>query len=92
MNYRLSPAAQSDLEDVWVYIAQDDPQAADRFLDTIEEKLLMLATHPNMGRNCGRKCDELRSGVQRFPVGNHVVFYRLQPRHIDSILDPPEGA
>lgn len=96
MNYRLSPAAQTDLDDVWLYIAQDNPQAADRFLDTLEEKLAMLTTHPNVGR----KCDELGPGLQRFPVSAYVVFYRFQAEHmeivrvlhgardIESILDP----
>ncbi|WP_295438439.1 type II toxin-antitoxin system RelE/ParE family toxin [uncultured Thiodictyon sp.] len=30
------PAAESDLDDIWWYIAQDSPQNADRFLDRIE--------------------------------------------------------
>jgi len=98
MNYRLSPAAQTDLGDVWLYIAQDNPQAADRFLDALEEKLTMLATHPNLGR----KCDELGPSLQRFPIGAYVIFYRLQAKHmeivrvlhgardIESILNPTE--
>ncbi len=31
------PLAETDLDDIWWYIAQDNPDAADRFLDKIEE-------------------------------------------------------
>jgi toxin ParE1/3/4 len=81
MKYRLSTAAQTDLDDCWLYIARDNPQAADRFLDALEEKFSMLATHPGLGR----KCDELRPGLQRFPVGTHVIFYRLRTKHIEIV-------
>jgi toxin ParE1/3/4 len=37
------PAAATDLDDIWWYIAQDSPEAADKFLDRIQEKLLALA-------------------------------------------------
>jgi toxin ParE1/3/4 len=33
------PQAETDLDDIWWYIAQDNPDAADRFLDKIEERL-----------------------------------------------------
>lgn len=35
--------AEEDLIDIWLYIAHDDERAADRVLDDIEEKLLLLA-------------------------------------------------
>jgi len=81
VNYRFSHAAQTDLDDCWLYIARDNPQAADRFLDTLEEKLSMLATHPRLGR----KCDELGPGLQRFPVAGHVVFYRVRAKRIEIV-------
>ena len=31
------PLAETDLDDLWWYIAQDNPDAADRFLDKIED-------------------------------------------------------
>ena len=40
------PEAATDLEDIWWYIAQDSPEAADRLLDRIQEKLLSLSQFP----------------------------------------------
>lgn len=98
MKFRLSAAAQSDLDDCWSYIAQDNIQAAERFLDVIVEKLAMLATHPNLGR----KCMVESPGLRQFLLSSHVIFYRLEPTHlevvrilhgardIETILKPPE--
>jgi plasmid stabilization system protein ParE len=49
------PLAETDLEEIWWYIAQDNPDAADRFLEKIEEPCSTLANFPQMGRavtNC----------------------------------------
>jgi toxin ParE1/3/4 len=43
------PQAETDLDDIWWYIAQDNPDAADRFLDKIEERCQTLAQFPNIG-------------------------------------------
>ena len=32
-----SPEAENDLDEIWWYIAQDNPDGADRLLDEIEE-------------------------------------------------------
>ena len=34
------PEAESDLDEIWLYIAQDNPQNADKFLDHIHEKIM----------------------------------------------------
>ena len=36
--YRVSAAARSDLDDVWFYIAQDNVEAADKFIRFIVAK------------------------------------------------------
>jgi plasmid stabilization system protein ParE len=36
------PQAEADLDEIWWYIAQDNPDAADRMLDRIEESCNML--------------------------------------------------
>ena len=49
--YRVSDAASADLEEIWLYIAQDDPDAADRFIRTIVSRFPTLASMPRMGRH-----------------------------------------
>jgi toxin ParE1/3/4 len=65
------PLAEADLYDIWWYIAQDNPKAADGLLDKIEERCTMLARCPEMGASR----DELMDGLRSLPVGNYVIFY-----------------
>ena len=66
-----SPEAENDLDEIWLYIAKDNPYYADKLLDEIEETSQKLAQFPNMGRNR----DELHFGLQSFPVGMYLIFY-----------------
>jgi toxin ParE1/3/4 len=65
------PEAENDIEEIWLYIAQDNPENADRFLDEIEETSRKLLQFTNMGRNR----DELYPGLKSFPVGKYIIFY-----------------
>ena len=69
---RKTPQADADLLEIALYIAEDSIEASDRFLETIDEKLKLLARTPHMGR----ARDELAPGLRSFPVGNYVLFYR----------------
>lgn len=73
--------AESDIEDLWVYIATDNPQAADRILDDIEAKCRLIATQPNMGR----LRSELAPGLRSFPVGRYIILYQSLPDGIDVV-------
>ena len=66
-----SPQAEIDLENIWLYIAQDSPNNADRFLDLIQEKCELIADFPSLGESCA----ELINGLRSFPVGNYLIFY-----------------
>ena len=65
------PEAESDLDEIWWYIAQDSPDNADRFLDRLQERFLALADFPKMGM--GR--DDIQAGLRSQPVGNYLIFY-----------------
>ena len=65
------PEPENDIEEIWLYIAQDNPDNADRFLDEIEETSRKLVQFTSMGRNW----DELYPGLKSFPVGKYIIFY-----------------
>lgn len=69
---RRTAQADEDLIDIWTYIARDNPPAADRLLDTLDEKCQALAHNPQIGmaRN------DIATGVRYFPVGNYIILYR----------------
>ena len=65
------PEAENDLEEIWLYIAQDNIDGADKLLDEIEKTSQKLAQFADMGRNR----DELHPGLRSFPVGKYLIFY-----------------
>ena len=67
-----SALAKSDLVDIWLYIAQDNLEAADRFIDQIEQKFLLLASTPEAGVSR----DKLAPGLRSFPIGDHLILYK----------------
>jgi toxin ParE1/3/4 len=70
--YRVSNEARSDLDKIWYYIAQDNPEAADRFILKIISKFPKLAATPHLGR----ERDELSPRLRSFTVGRYIIFYR----------------
>lgn len=65
------PVAEQDLDDIWFYIAQDNVEAADRTLDLLRDKCLLLSQSPMIGRSRPELAPRLRS----FPMGHYLIFY-----------------
>ncbi len=65
------PLAAVDILDVWDHIAEDSAAAADRWVDTLDGKLNLLATQPLMGR----AREELAASLRSFPFGRYVIYY-----------------
>jgi toxin ParE1/3/4 len=49
---------------------------ADRFVDAITERFVLLAGMPDMGRSR----NEIEPGLRSFPVGDYLIYYRRRPR------------
>jgi toxin ParE1/3/4 len=64
--------SEEDLIEIWLYIAQDNPPAADRVLDDMEQRFIMLADNPQMGRYRPDIAPELRY----FISGKYLILYR----------------
>ena len=75
MAHRRAPDADNDLEDIWYHITIESSSAAaaDRVIDHIVERFLLLARHPRLGR----RRDELRAGLRSFPVSPYLIIYRI---------------
>ena len=58
--------------EIAVFIAQDNVEASDRFLDTLDAKLEILSRSPKIGR----VRDELAVGLRSLPFGAYVIFYK----------------
>ncbi len=77
----IRPQAENDLDEIWLYIAQDNPQNADKFLDLIQETCVVISGYPSMGE----VRDKLLAGLRSFPVGNYMVFYLPQKDGVDVV-------
>lgn len=71
-----APEVDFELDDIWYYTARESGsiEIADRLIDSITDRFLLLANHPY----AGRVRDDLRPGLRSFPVGQYVIIYRIQ--------------
>ena len=84
MNYVIGPRADADFDEIWAYIAQDDPAAADRVELELHEAMQMLARLPGLGH---QRLDA--SPRYRFwGVRSYVIAYRVEQGrvHVDRVL------
>lgn len=71
----ISPRARADLIEIWSYIADDSEANADAFIDKLNETIQVL----------GRHREELASGIQSFPFGRYIIFYRAVTSAIEIV-------
>jgi toxin ParE1/3/4 len=66
----VSRRADADLREIWRYIATDNPDAADRVLLRIDERMQILREFPEIGalRN------DIRRGVRMLVEGNYLLL------------------
>ncbi|MBV1911957.1 MAG: type II toxin-antitoxin system RelE/ParE family toxin [Kangiellaceae bacterium] len=77
----LSPEAEQDLIDIWLYIAEDSPVNADHYTDKLYDKGIILAENPQIGT----ERTELMDGLRCFPVDHYVLYYRERNNGIEMI-------
>ena len=76
MAHRLAPQAVEDLYGIWSYVTTESGsvEIANRLIDSITKRFLLLAHHPYLGRV---RDEDLGSGTRSFPVGEYVIVYGL---------------
>ncbi len=75
MNPIYSRAAQDDLQDIWVYIAEDNPVVADSLEEDIRAEVTKLAELPSLGH---RRRDLTVHDLWFHTVRkNYLIVYRL---------------
>jgi toxin ParE1/3/4 len=81
MGHLRTPQADSDLDEIWYYIATKSRsvEIADRLIDSVTDRFFLLASHPNVGR---ARDEDLRPRLRSFPVGEYVIIYRIQDEDV----------
>jgi len=79
--YRLSPLAEADLEDIWLYTFKKwSLEQADNY----HRDLVTMINDLAMGHKAGRVAD-VRDGYFKQIVGAHVIYFRRTDDGIDVI-------
>lgn len=77
----ISDEAESDLDDIWDYIARDSPLKADRFIDQLYRKCIDIAKLEGIGR----RRDELSEGLFSIPHKKFIIFFEREKTHINIV-------
>ncbi|MDO9226863.1 MAG: type II toxin-antitoxin system RelE/ParE family toxin [Pseudomonadota bacterium] len=72
--YRLAPAAERDLENIWIYTRRQwGAEQANRYTDTLTVAFAELAQSPRTAP----ACDPIRPGYRRRRVERHMIYFRI---------------
>lgn len=78
----LTPSARQDISDIWSYIADDNPEAADHVLDTLERTLFKLARNPGIGHWREELADKRH---KFFLVYSYLIVYRHETKPLQIL-------
>lgn len=81
MAHRVAPQAEAELDGLWYYVANKSGsiEVADRLIESITERFLLLSRNPRLGR---RRDEELRPGMRSFAVGEYMILYRIEDEDV----------
>ncbi|MEI7844122.1 MAG: type II toxin-antitoxin system RelE/ParE family toxin [Gallionellaceae bacterium] len=72
--YRLTLAAERDLEMIWTHTRQQwGTEQTDRYIDILTADFAELAQSPKIAP----ACDHIRPGYRRQSVERHMIYFRI---------------
>ena len=80
--YVLGTGAELDLDEIWEYVAEDNIDAADRWIGKLFDAFDSLAQNPGMGH---RRDDLTAYPILFWPVGAYMILYRLQKGFVEIV-------
>ena len=82
IRYRLSPAAQYDLEEIWLYSAQNwSSRQAERYTAMLRKSLAQLLAMPELAP----ERTVFTPPVRIHPSGKHLIVYRVSGENLDVL-------
>lgn len=82
VEYRLSPAALSDLDAIWDYTARTwSVSQAETYIRGLAADMHLLVQHPRIAR----VRLEIRPPVRLYRSGSHLIVYRIEPGWLDVL-------
>jgi toxin ParE1/3/4 len=78
----VSKRAEADFREIWRFIALHNPEAADRILLRLDERLQMLRLFPRLGPTRS----DIRNGLRMLVEGNYLLLYEYHARRDEVVL------
>jgi toxin ParE1/3/4 len=81
-SYVLSHRALADIEEIWDYTERRwDADQAERYSRVLKEGIEQVVRDSRRGR----PCDHIRPGYRKYPIGSHVLFFRVLEERIEIV-------
>ena len=81
--FRIKAAARADLKGIAEYTEQTwNHEQRNSYLTELDQAFHRLAENAELGKTC----DFIRSGYRVFPVGSHLVFYKIGAGEVVEII------
>ncbi|MDG2448309.1 MAG: type II toxin-antitoxin system RelE/ParE family toxin [Saprospiraceae bacterium] len=82
LNYILSPLAQEDLENIWIYTATIwDIDQAEKYFDLLMDGITVIREEILIGRSI----EYVKAGYRSFVCESHLIIYRIDKDFIDIV-------
>ena len=79
--YLLTPEAEKDLEDIWLYSYETwSEHQANRYIDILEDTFVRLSYMPEQAR----ELLDFDPPVRIFPSAKHIIIYRIAGNYCDN--------
>lgn len=75
------PSFEADALAIWSYVAEQNPVAADRLIERIYERCLILREHPN----AGPKRPDVAADCRQLVISPVLVLYRHHRDQVDLV-------
>jgi toxin ParE1/3/4 len=81
MAHRVTPQAEADLDGIWYYVAKESGsmEIANRLIDSITDRFVLLAGFPYLGRV---RDDDFGLGSRSVGVGDYVILYCVEAEDV----------
>lgn len=81
LDLRRTAQAEEDLINIWLYIAREDPNAANRLLKRLDARSRDLCIHPDLGP----ARDDIAAGFRHLVSENYIILYRKGDSYVEIV-------
>ena len=78
-----TPAAETDLQEIWLAIAVENEHAATKVLRAIGDKIGLLADQPRIGP----RREDIRPATRLLLEGPYLILYETDPNTDEGLVD-----